>query len=124
MGNAPPPPLGAALLLRATGSPSSGLRIRSFGGDEATTRLKNDDGFTTLALASPALADSWITHLAVGEASPILCPRTPRPGLHRQWRLRWLPVARQQVPLRILETKRVTANGCIGVYLSTDTKYY
>ena len=69
MGNAPPPPLGAALLLHATGSPSSGLRIRSFGGDEATTRLKNDDGFTTLALASPALADSWITHLAVGEAS-------------------------------------------------------
>ena len=58
------------------------------------------------------------------EASPILCPRPPWPGLHRQWRLRWLPVARQQVPLRILETKRVTANGCIGVYLSTDTKYY
>ena len=69
MGNALPPPLGAALLLHATGSPSSGLRIRSFGGDEATTRLKNDDGFTTLDLASPALEDGWITHLAMGEAS-------------------------------------------------------
>ena len=73
-GTAPAATLGGAAWL-ASSTPASlslggGGAVAPAATAVATTPLKHDDGgVATLDLASPALADGWITHLAMGEAS-------------------------------------------------------